>query len=169
MRKGVLAVAIALTALLFVGAVPALAFNRGANEATLLRLVNHARTKRGLKGVEVVRSLHRAALRHSRDMIARDYFSHSSRSGASLAKRARRAGYSASGYSGWRVGEVMAWGKGIRGTPQAVFRSWMRSRAHRRIVLSKRWRDVGIGCSRGKFKGRSGVVMYTVEFGRRAE
>ena len=43
----------------------------------------------------------------------------------------------------------------------------MNSSAHRQVILTARWRDVGIGCSRGTFKGLSGVVMYTVDFGRR--
>ena len=43
----------------------------------------------------------------------------------------------------------------------------MRSSGHRQVILTKRWRDVGIGCARGTYKGISGVVMYTVDFGRR--
>ena len=43
----------------------------------------------------------------------------------------------------------------------------MRSSGHRQIILTKRWRDVGLGCARGTYKGYSGVVMYTVDFGRR--
>jgi len=64
---------------------------------------------------------------------------------------------------------VIAWGKSTRGTPGSVFRAWMRSRSHRSIILGKRWRDVGIGCYRGTFKGMSGVIMYTVDFGRRVQ
>ena len=42
----------------------------------MLRLINHARTSRGLAAVKVVGALDRAALSHARDMLARDYFSH---------------------------------------------------------------------------------------------
>jgi uncharacterized protein YkwD len=157
------AVLIALFAML-AGAVPALAFDRSANEATMLRLINHARESRGLAAVKIVTSLDRAALRHSRDMLARDYFSHSSPGGATVAGRARSAGYPMSGSS---LGEVLALGSSYKGTPESIFKGWMRSSGHRQVILTRRWRDAGVGCSRGTYKGTSGVVMYTVDFGRR--
>jgi uncharacterized protein YkwD len=163
------AVLIALFALLFAGAVPALAFDRSANEATILRLVNRARASRGLAKVKVVNPLDRAALSHARDMIARDYFAHSSLGGATVAARARNAGYATGGCSQWSVGEVIAWGASTRGTPQAIFKGWMRSSSHRRLVLARPWRDIGIGCARGSYRGLPGVLMYTVDFGRRAQ
>ena len=167
MRRLTGAALVAFIALLIFGCVPALGFDRAANEATMLRLINHARTSRGLAAVKVVGALDRAALSHSRDMLARDYFSHSSLNGATVAARARTAGYSMSGWSRWSVGEVIAWGSGARGTPESVFQAWMRSSSHRQVILAKRWRDCGVGCSRGTYKGISGVVMYTVDFGRR--
>ena len=135
----------------------------------MLRLINHARTSRGLHAVGIHAALDKAALAHSRDMIARDYFAHSSYVGASVAMRARGAGYSTSGWSRWEVGEVIAWGASYRGTPETIFKAWMHSREHRRIILIKRWRDVGLGACRGTFKGLSGVVMYTVDVGRRVQ
>jgi uncharacterized protein YkwD len=35
------------------------------------------------------------------------------------------------------------------------------------VILTRNWRDVGVGCARGRYKGVAGVVMYTVDFGRR--
>ena len=159
----------AMVALLVFGAVPALAFDHEANENTMLRLINHARTSRGLHAVEAHTALDKAALSHSTDMIRRDYFAHSSLGGVCVGARAKRAGYAASGWSQWTVGEVIAWGSGARGTPKAVFRAWMRSRSHRRIILGKRWRDVGVGCAHGGFKSVSNVRMYTVDLGRRVQ
>ena len=163
------AVLIALFALLLAGAAPALALDRVANESTVLRLVNHARASRGLAKVKVVSPLDRAALSHSRDMIARDYFAHSSLNGATVAARARGAGYSTSGCSQWSVGEVIAWGASTRGTPRAIVKAWMRSSSHRQVILAREWRDVGIGCTCGTYRGLSGVMMYTIDFGRRAQ
>ena len=159
------AVLIALFAVL-VGTVPAFAFDHSADEATMLKLINHARKSRGLAPVDSVASLDRAALLHSRDMIARDYLSHSSPGGATVAGRARSAGYPTSGSS---LGEVIALGSSYKGTPESIFKGWMRSSGHRQIILTKRWRDAGIGCARGTYKGYSGVVIYTVDFGRRAQ
>ena len=164
------AVLLALFTMLLVGAVPALAFDRSANEATMLQLVNDVRVSRGLHAVRIADPLDAARhCAHSRDMIAHDYFAHSSLSGATVARRARSAGYAVSGCSQWSVGEVIAWGMCTRGTPRAVFKAWMRSSCHRQVILSSRWRDVGIGCARGSFRGMSGVVMYTIDFGRRVQ
>lgn len=162
------AVTIAL-ALLVAGAAPVLAFDRAAAEKTMLRLINQARTSRGLHAVSAHSALHKAARAHSTDMIRRDYFAHSSLSGAGIGTRARQAGYSVSGWTQWSVGEVIAWGGGALGTPQTVFKAWMRSSGHRRVILGKRWRDVGIGCDRGTFKGVGGVSMWTADFGRRLQ
>ena len=160
---------VALLTLLILSVAPAFAFDRSASEATMLRLINRTRTSHGLHAVKVHAALDKAALSHSRDMIAHDYFAHSSYAGGSVAKRARGAGYSTSGCSHWEVGEVIAWGKSYRGTPEAIFKAWMHSSEHRHIILIKRWRDVGLGACRGTFRGLSGVVMYTVDFGRRVQ
>jgi uncharacterized protein YkwD len=159
----------AVLVLLALGATPALAFDHQANESAMLKLINHARTSRGLHALSSYDALHKAALSHSADMIKRDYFGHSSLGGAGVSARARQAGYSTSGWSQWAVGEVIAWGCGSRGAPQAVFKAWMHSSSHRSIILGKRWRDVGLGCARGTFKGIRGVVMYTVDVGRRVQ
>jgi uncharacterized protein YkwD len=150
-----------------VAARPAVAFDRQANERTVLGLINLARTSRGLAPVHLQTALDRAALAHSRDMLSRDYFSHSAPGGTTFATRLRRAGYGIAGYRSWAVGEIIGWGQGSAGSPRAVFRSWMRSSAHRAVILDRRWRDVGAGCARGTFRGVSGSIMYTVDFGRR--
>jgi uncharacterized protein YkwD len=166
LRAAVAAVAVALV-LLTLSAAPALAFDRRANEITILRLINHARTSRGLHALDSYDALHKAALSHSTDMVRCDYFAHSSLGGAGVSARARQAGYGVSGWSQWTVGECIAWGCGARGTPQAVFKAWMHSRSHRSIILGERWRDVGVGCARGTFRGVGGAMMYTLDVGRR--
>jgi uncharacterized protein YkwD len=168
LRRALATTTVALV-LLCAGAVPALAFDRAGSENTMLRLVNNARASRGLQTVKMNDALRRAARSHSTDMIRRDYFAHSSLSGSGVGTRARRAGYGVTGWSQWSVGEVIAWGSGIRGTPYAIFKAWMNSTGHRSIILGKRWRDVGVGCSRGTFKGIGGVCMWTLDFGRRVQ
>ena len=71
----------------------------------------------------MVSSLDRAALSHSRDMIARDYFSHSSLGGATLAGRARQRGLPDERLLAVDVGEVIAWGRPREGTPQSLFKA----------------------------------------------
>jgi uncharacterized protein YkwD len=137
------------------------------HESALLALINKARKNRGLAQLCLRASLYRAAKAHSRDMIQYDYFSHTSRDGSTVGKRVRRAGYSSSGYTSWKVGEVIAWGKDSQGSASAVFKMWMSHSAHRSVILAARWRDIGLGCVTGTYKGMSGVRMYTVDFGRR--
>jgi uncharacterized protein YkwD len=146
---------------------PAVAFDRRANERALLQLINHARTRRGLARLRLNAPLDRAALSHSRSMLAHGYFSHSSLGGGSYCGRLVHAGYRRKGCTSWMVGEVIGWGAGARGTPRAVFTAWMHSRAHRSILLGRRWRDVGVGAASGTFRGLSGAVLFTVDQGRR--
>jgi uncharacterized protein YkwD len=89
-----------------------------------------------------------AAARHATDMVERRYFSHTSPGGGDLADRAQRAGYAARGCS-WRVGEILAWGVGPRSTAAGTVRAWMRSEGHRRILVSRRYRELGLGMQAG--------------------
>jgi uncharacterized protein YkwD len=148
-------------------AAPAAHAGTAANERELLELINDARVQRGLARLTLQPALDAAAGAHSREMIRRQYFAHSSASGASCATRLAGAGYRRSGWATWGVSEVLGWGRGTRDTPQAVLRGWLGSPVHRPIILGARWRDVGVGCVRGTYQGRTGALMYTVDLGRR--
>jgi uncharacterized protein YkwD len=102
-------------------------------------LVNRARTSHGLPGFAWNRPLARAAHRHARDMSRRGYFAHQRSGGPSLGRRARAAGF-----RGRNVGEAIAYGCGLLGTPASIVRAWLASPGHRAILLSRRSR-VGIG------------------------
>ncbi|HZL65612.1 MAG TPA: CAP domain-containing protein [Thermoleophilia bacterium] len=156
-----------VSAAVAVAAPPPARAGSAANEQVLLGLINAARSQRGLSRLVLQTYLAGAARAHSLDMLQHSYFAHSSASGVSYSTRLARAGYRRSGFGPWAVSEVIGWGKGMRGTPQAVLRAWLASPWHRPIVLGARWRDVGIGCARGAYQGRTGVLMYTVDVGRR--
>jgi uncharacterized protein YkwD len=50
--------------------------------------------------------------------------------------------------------------------PSAVIATWLRSASHRRIVLSPRYRRVGIGIVRGTpVAGAPSGLTYTADFG----
>lgn len=134
-----------------------------------MTLINHARTSRGLRKLRMVGSLERAARAHSRDMLSRDYFSHYSYGGATFATRLVNYGYKRAGCSVWKAGEVIGWGKGTAGTARSIFRQWMKSSAHKAVILTHCWRDVGVGARLGTFDGLTGVRMFTVDFGRRVQ
>jgi uncharacterized protein YkwD len=132
-----------------------------------LCLLNEERTRRGLGRLRLNDRLSGAAERHSRDMVRRNYFSHDSLSGATFIDRIRRSGYLRSARS-WSVGENLAWGSGSRGTPEAILRAWMHSPGHRDNILTRRFREIGIGVVEGA-PVRVGIpaATYTTDFGSR--
>ena len=133
----------------------------------LLCEIDRVRARRDARRLRADRELALAAARHATDMRERRYFSHVSPGGGDLADRARRAGYARSGCS-WRVGEILAWGAGPRATAAATVRAWMRSRGHRRILVARRYREVGVGLRAGTpFGFPSGVTVAAV-LGRRS-
>ena len=60
----------------------------------------------------------------------------------------RRSGYMRSARR-WRVGENLAWGAGGKSTPKAIVRAWMHSPPHRKAILTRSYRDVGLGVVSG--------------------
>jgi uncharacterized protein YkwD len=136
-------------------------------EKQMLALVNHVRATHDLAKLKVVSSLERASRSHSREMLRREYFSHSSYSSESFGTRLRRFGYSTSGCTSWTVGEDIACGWGPGSTVKALFSAWMHSPAHRAVILTRCFRNVGVGRARGTFRGVSGFVFFTLDCGVR--
>jgi uncharacterized protein YkwD len=134
---------------------------RAAKRATLC-LLNRERAARGLRPVHLNHRLSVAAKRHSRDMVQRRYFDHTSPSGSTFTARVSRAGYHFSS-----LGENIAWGSGSYATPRSIMRSWMNSPGHRANILRSKFREIGIGIVAGTPVGISGGAVYTTEFGRR--
>ena len=65
------------------------------------------------------------------------------------------------------VGEVLAWGEGRFASPRAAVRSWLLSPPHRRVLLGRNYRDVGVGIALGSPFGGSmrSSATYAAEFG----
>jgi uncharacterized protein YkwD len=78
-----------------------------------------------------------AAQRHSDDMAAHDYFSHTSLNGDTLADRAEAAGF-----TGGMLGENIAAGQR---TPEDVMAAWMDSAGHRANILNCDYTVIGVG------------------------
>lgn len=139
---------------------------RSAEKSTL-RLHNKARANRGIPRLCIQQQLQRAARKHSADMMVNDYFSHRSRDGSTLSQRVKREGYTSRGMSVYRIGENIGWGSGSLGSPRKIHRAWMRSDGHRKNIMNRGFRQVGIGVIRGKYKSHDNARMYTVDFGYR--
>lgn len=130
-------------------------------------LLNEQRARRGLRKLKLHWRLSRAARRHAEDMARRNYFSHTSLSGASFLDRIRRTGY-LSGARAWTAGENIAWGSGHLGTPRAIVRAWMRSSGHRRNILARRFRHLGLGVAYDTPVGGLRGATYVNTFGSRS-
>jgi uncharacterized protein YkwD len=132
-----------------------------AQEKETFALHNQIRRDRGIRTLCVHPILQKAARAHSKDMIERDYFSHTTKGrNETFFERLERYGYR---YR--KVGENIAWGSGSFGEPRSIMDAWMNSPDHRRNILNNDFRQIGIGTHTGTWKGHSDVTMYTADFG----
>ena len=140
-----------------------------ASERVLARatlcVLNKARARHNLRPLQLDRQLSTAAVRHSRAMVRRRFFSHDSPDGTSFVDRIRATGY-LSGARGWYVGENIAYGSGDRSSPRSIGTAWMKSPPHRANILRATFREIGIGLASGTPVGAGGAT-YTTDFGRR--
>jgi len=131
----------------------------------LFLAINESRAAHGLRPLHPARGLRRAAQRHSNDMVARDYFAHTSPTGSTLYHRILTSGFVV--WGNWSAGEDLAWGTGTYSTPRATVKMWLASPEHRAILLSSHYKLIGIGRSTGSFLGYAGAVVWTADFGHR--
>ena len=89
-----------------------------------------------------------AAQRHTRDMVRRRFFSHVTPDGRGMTARVRATGYLRN-LTVWALGETLAWGVGPCSTPAATVAAGMDSPSHRRVMLSRRYLEVGVGVALG--------------------
>jgi uncharacterized protein YkwD len=130
--------------------------------------VNQERLVEGLPRVRLERHLSRGAYRHVSDMVRGRYVAHVSPSGQTPALRARQAGYGRTSRR-VRVGEVIGvgWtGLGLGFTPRYVVTRWLWSAGHRRVILGRRYREMGVGAVFLPW-GPAHAVIIVADFGRR--
>jgi uncharacterized protein YkwD len=140
-----------------------------ALEYAVIGRINAIRRRRGLRGLRHNSRLAAAADFHSRDMARKGYFEHDSANGTAFWRRIERF-YPSRGFGSWTVGENLLWGTDTYGAAFAV-REWMHSPPHRENILSRGWREIGIGAvtvasAPGAYGGRT-VTIVTADFGSR--
>jgi uncharacterized protein YkwD len=124
----------------------------------ILAAVNERRRRAGVPPVKANADLDEAAQRHARDMLARNYFAHESPSGTTVRERAKTAGYQ------WRtIGENIAEGQL---SVAEVMDTWMNSPGHRRNILDKDFKELGVGLAMGP-SGGTHRVLWAQNFGAR--
>ncbi len=130
--------------------------------AALACLVNAQRASDGLTALARGGSLQRTATGHSKDMVRRRFFSHSSPSGSTLLTRVRRTGYLRRARR-WSLGEALAYGRGDV-TASTLFRALMASPSHRAVLRDGRYRQLGVGLQRGVPEGTGAGLTVTLDF-----
>ena len=131
--------------------------------------INVVRRQHGLPRLAVSVQLARAGQEHAKQLALAGYFSHDWSDGTPFGMWIRRF-FPVGGAHRWSAGENLAWAGPDVTAPQAV-EMWLASPEHRRILLSKTWRQVGLGVIRadsagGYYDGQN-VVILAAEFGIR--
>jgi uncharacterized protein YkwD len=138
-----------LLALLVIVAVPASASaspRQDRTEAAILHAINKVRAQHHLSSLHTSTALARAADAHSASMLRSNTFGH-----GSVQARLRRYTHAKS------YGETLAWQTTC--DPSGFVNMWLNSAAHRAIMLSPKFRIVGIGR-----RSSPGKCMVTADF-----
>jgi uncharacterized protein YkwD len=144
-------------------------------------LINQERKNAGLPTLAWSQPLQRIARDYSQDMATRNFFSHVDPEGRTFVQRYRRAGFKCavrksffsislggeniayntiSGAIVHRKGQAMTSWEAEEQFAAAVVRQWMTSASHRRNILTRYFRQEGIGVAMGK----NGKVLITQNF-----
>jgi uncharacterized protein YkwD len=93
---------------------------------------------------------------HSRDMLALNYFAHDEPHGRTYEQRVARVHRR-------EVAENIAWGSGSL-PAKTIVSLWMHSPEHRKIILTRILRLVGVSIVHGRYQGQARAVVVTAEF-----
>ncbi len=128
-----------------------------SSERQVLVLLNDVRHAHGLVPLQSSNALRASAREHSAEMLRLGYFEHNGPN-ETFDKRIRRF------LDSPLVGENIAWGTGIYGTPEGIVSLWMHSAPHRHIILMSSLHRVGLGVATGSFQRNPGAMMATADF-----
>ncbi|HEY7953443.1 MAG TPA: CAP domain-containing protein [Solirubrobacteraceae bacterium] len=143
--------------------------NLAAIDAATFCLIEQIRVAHHLHPLHFNRPLQGVAAGQAHDMVAGDYFGDDSISGLTPMQRILATPYPSHAK---RVNSAqnIGWATGPFATPAAMVAAWMNSPPHRAIILTARFRDVGVGVTPAApsslAQGLSGAT-YTLEFGER--
>ncbi len=138
----------------------------GQARASVVCLINKKRVRNHVKPVQEHPLLDAAAQAHTDAMTSLNFFSHEG--DGTPASRASSFGYMA-GARAWGIGEDLFWGALRMSTPSATVNAWMHSAEHRAVLLTRSYRQVGIGVDQGSPAGAddTNTGTYTGLFGFR--
>jgi uncharacterized protein YkwD len=128
----------------------------------MICLVNHERARRDRRQLARSAKLKLAAQGHNDVMLEKDCFRHDCPGEPGLNRRVRRTGYT-KGHEAWRIAEDL----GFDNTPRQMLARLLRSRFNRRNLLTRSFRDIGVGVGWGTPKkdlDDSKFATYTLVF-----
>jgi uncharacterized protein YkwD len=137
---------------------------------TLLAAVNRTRRAYGLRPLAYSGALANAATQHATALATTGMFTHAWPTTGQLFSGWIRGFYSPRGYRSWSAGENLLWASpGF--SPVNAVQQWLDSPTHRKVLLTKSWRELGIGVvsavsAPGAYGGRD-VQIAAAEFGLR--
>jgi uncharacterized protein YkwD len=109
-------------------------------EREVFKLINYERARQDLKPLEWNERVANVARLHSKHMADQHFFSHQDKDGMIVSSRANKAGIR------WTsIGENLVWFIGTSDPVQYAVDSWMDSHDHRVNILTKGWKQTGIG------------------------
>lgn len=123
----------------------------------IVELTNHARTVDKVRPLKVSSKLEAAAQKKADDMLAQQYFSHTTPGGDTP-----WSFINAQKYYYLYAGENLAM---QYDSAERVVESWIASAAHRDNLLSKRFTEIGVGTAHGVYQGAQ-TTMVVQMFGR---
>ena len=166
MKKALTILLLSLTFGLVLSPAVAQALTPTLGEARVIAAINAERTKRGLVPVKFNGKLTAAARYHSPDMAKRNLLTHRSSNGWYTGQRLRAFGYTSVDCTYYKIGENV--GRGYKGTvwttPEGMVCLWMGSDAHRAVILTASFRDIGVGI---RWNSTYTWRYFTADFGRR--
>jgi uncharacterized protein YkwD len=138
-------------------------------QRSIMADLNAVRRQHGLLPLRAAAGLAAAARQHSLEMARLGYFDHSSAGGESFGRRIARF-YPIGKRRHWAAGENLYWSSG-EPDPHAAVEAWLQSPEHRVILLSRDWREFGIGAvsvtAGPGIYGGADVTIVTADFGAR--
>jgi uncharacterized protein YkwD len=148
---------------------PAEITNPETIEPAIAAAVNSLRRRHRLRPLRIAAPLARAGDAHARALALAGLFTHDWPGGRPF-RRWMPDFYGQAGYRRWSAGENLLWSTGTL-TPQAAVSLWLGSPAHRRLLLTPFWREIGVGVvhAAGATGAYGGLDVYVVaaEFGAR--
>ncbi len=136
----------------------------------IVSAINSVRAVYHLQPLRPASGLAASAAAHSREMLDYGFFAHESPAGGAFWRRIEQY-YPSAGFRRWHVGETILWVSPDVDARIAV-QDWLNSPPHRRILLGREWRELGVSAfhakaAPGAFEGLEATIV-TVDFGVRA-